>query len=216
MNDSLSVKEELARRRTRASLVNRMKDLADEESWRQFYDGYWRLIYRYALKRSLTEDEAEETLQRTMITVAKKWPAFTHNGRPGALRKWLCSIARLIVLKVLAERRCQLVGLQGSVHEVEREESVEELPDPVSLTCDDLWEVEWKRNLLDVAMDQVKKGKKVSLLEFQIFDYHVLKECSVEETMRTFGCASGTVYSAKHRVEEALGLEVQKLLANDS
>ena len=45
---------------TRQSLLLRLKDHADQEGWREFFDTYWRMIYAFCLKAGLTEVEAEE------------------------------------------------------------------------------------------------------------------------------------------------------------
>src|ERR1051325_10984134 len=49
---------------TRWTLVERLKNWDDQESWRQFFDTYWRLIYGVALKAGLTESEAQEEIGR--------------------------------------------------------------------------------------------------------------------------------------------------------
>ena len=35
---------------TRYSLLSRLKDREDSESWKDFFDTYWRLIYSVAIK----------------------------------------------------------------------------------------------------------------------------------------------------------------------
>ena len=52
---------------TRWSLVARLKDLGDQQSWREFFDTYSRLIRGVAIKLGLTEAEAEDVLQETII-----------------------------------------------------------------------------------------------------------------------------------------------------
>jgi hypothetical protein len=48
---------------TRQSLLARLKDWEDQESWREFFDTYWRLIHATALKAGLSEPEAQEVVQ---------------------------------------------------------------------------------------------------------------------------------------------------------
>jgi len=62
---------------TRQSLLERLKDLGNQEDWRRFFDTYWRLIHATAVKAGLTETEAEEVVQEVMIAAAKKLPEFT-------------------------------------------------------------------------------------------------------------------------------------------
>jgi DNA-directed RNA polymerase specialized sigma24 family protein len=56
---------------TRQSLVERLADWNDQKRWQQFFDSYWKLIHRAARKAGLTESEAQEVVQETLITVAK-------------------------------------------------------------------------------------------------------------------------------------------------
>ena len=59
---------------TRATLLHRLKDWQDQSSWQQFFDTYWKLIYSFALKSGLTEQEAQDAVQETLLAVAKRMP----------------------------------------------------------------------------------------------------------------------------------------------
>ena len=48
---------------TRWTLIGRLKNWDDQESWREFFDTYWRLIYATAIRSGLTPVEAEEVVQ---------------------------------------------------------------------------------------------------------------------------------------------------------
>lgn len=61
---------------TRASLLDRLKDLEDQVSWQEFFDTYWQLIYRIALKAGLREVEAQDVVQETGISAARHLPGF--------------------------------------------------------------------------------------------------------------------------------------------
>ena len=56
---------------TRLSLIERLADWKDQARWQQFYDTYWRLIYGVARQSGLTDAEAQDVVQETVITVAK-------------------------------------------------------------------------------------------------------------------------------------------------
>ena len=43
---------------TRYSLLSRLQDREDQDSWKDFFDTYWRLIYSFAIKSGLTDAEA--------------------------------------------------------------------------------------------------------------------------------------------------------------
>ena len=50
---------------TRRSLISRLRNLDDRESWQDFFDTYWKLIFSVARKAGLSEQEAEEVVQET-------------------------------------------------------------------------------------------------------------------------------------------------------
>ena len=78
---------------TRHSLLTRLKDWDDQTSWREFFDTYWRLIYAVALKAGLSDAEAQDVVQETVLTVAKKVGAF--EAQPdGSFKGWLLQITR--------------------------------------------------------------------------------------------------------------------------
>src|SRR6476661_8350345 len=74
---------------TRASLLKRLKDCDDQASWQQFYDLYRELIRSFALKAGLTESEADEVVQETVIGVARKLPEFHYDPAKCSFKTWL-------------------------------------------------------------------------------------------------------------------------------
>ena len=57
---------------TRASLLGRLKNWEDSHSWEEFTQMYSRLIRAVAIKAGLTETEAKDVEQETLLSVAKK------------------------------------------------------------------------------------------------------------------------------------------------
>src|SRR5687768_902150 len=79
---------------TRQSLLSRLKDWDDHESWRTFFNTYWRLIYAVAVKSGLTTTEAEDVVQETLLVVAKEMPDFEYDPARGSFKGWLLEISR--------------------------------------------------------------------------------------------------------------------------
>src|SRR5712671_639223 len=61
---------------TRWSLVARMKNPEDQETWSEFADLYRGLIFGVARKAGLREEEAKDVVQETMAAVAKNIGGF--------------------------------------------------------------------------------------------------------------------------------------------
>ncbi|PYJ97103.1 MAG: hypothetical protein DME23_17310, partial [Verrucomicrobia bacterium] len=66
---------------TRASLLDRLKDREDQASWQEFFDTYWLLIYRVAKKAGLTDAEAQDIVQETVMAMANKLPGFIYDPK---------------------------------------------------------------------------------------------------------------------------------------
>src|SRR6185295_89775 len=79
---------------TRYSLLSRLQDWDDQESWKDFFDTYLRLIYAVAIKSGLAEAEAQDVVQETVITVAKGIHTFKRDREKGSFKGWLRNIIR--------------------------------------------------------------------------------------------------------------------------
>ena len=64
---------------TRRSLLIRLRNWDDQESWRNFFDTYSRLIYGFARKAGFGDAEAQDIVQETVVTVAKHIPQFEYD-----------------------------------------------------------------------------------------------------------------------------------------
>src|SRR5215472_10696686 len=89
---------------TRASLLQRLKDLDDQSSWREFYDLYHDLIFSVARRAGLNELEAGEVVQTTLISVARKMPGFTYDPAKDSFKGWLLTVIRWRIRDQLAKR----------------------------------------------------------------------------------------------------------------
>src|SRR6185503_18482557 len=54
---------------TRYSLLSKLRDWDDQESWKVFFDTYWGMIYSAAIRSGLTDAEAEDVGQETVIWI---------------------------------------------------------------------------------------------------------------------------------------------------
>jgi len=79
---------------TRASLLKRLKNWEDQESWREFFALYGRLIFGVAIKAGLTKAEAQDVVQDTAVVVARKLPGFAYDPAIGSFKSWLLLITR--------------------------------------------------------------------------------------------------------------------------
>ena len=90
---------------TRPSLLNRLKAGDDTQGWQDFYRLYGPLIRNFARKAGLTEDEAEEVVQETAVSVARNLPGYTYDPKVCAFKTWLLNLTQWRVTDQLRKRR---------------------------------------------------------------------------------------------------------------
>ena len=192
---------------TRYSLLSRLQDWGDNESWRVFFDTYWRLIYSVALKSGLTQTEAEEVVQETVISVAKNIQTFKRDRRLGSFKGWLCHLTRWRIADQLEKRTGLLQGdATTAVRKYQPLETILDLPDDAAALQ---WEQEWQSHLLRTATQRVKCRVKEE--HYQLFDLYVLKQWPVTQISQMLGVSAAQVYIAKHRITRLLQKEISRL-----
>jgi RNA polymerase sigma-70 factor (ECF subfamily) len=194
---------------TRWSLVNRLKNWDDQESWKTFFDTYWRLIYSIALKAGLTEAEAQEVVQETAISVAKKMADFKANPAAGKFRGWLLQVTRRRIVDQLRKRLPHGGTHRDGSQTNCRTATVERIPDPAGLVLESVWEEEWQNNILETALERLKP--KVNPKQFQIFHMLVIKRLPPEQVAAVARVNTDNVYLIKHRLSALLKKEIHAL-----
>src|SRR5262245_13163480 len=89
---------------TRSSLLNRLRNWDDEESWEQFNALYGQLIFRFALKAGCNESEAQEVVQETLVAAARHLPTFHYDPTVCAFKTWLLNLSHWRVKDQLRKR----------------------------------------------------------------------------------------------------------------
>src|SRR5215469_14339071 len=89
---------------TRRSLIERLADWNDRKHWQEFFDGYWKLIYSAARKSGLTDAEAQEVVQETIITVVAKIVEIMNDAPIGSFKGWLLQITRWRIVDQFRKR----------------------------------------------------------------------------------------------------------------
>jgi RNA polymerase sigma-70 factor (ECF subfamily) len=194
---------------TRKSLLSRLKSWDDQDSWREFFDTYWRLIYSVARKSGLTEAEAQDVVQETLISVAERMPGFKYDPKLGSFKSWLMRILRRRIADHLREqyRKPPSIGLDRTQRS--EEETVEEVADGSFEHLESIWDEEWRAHLHQAALEKVKRRVKPE--QFQMFDFYALQGLPVRQVAKILGASLMQVYLVRHRVAKLLRDEVANL-----
>jgi RNA polymerase sigma-70 factor (ECF subfamily) len=194
---------------TRYTLLSRLEDRGDQDSWKDFFDTYWRLIYSVALKSGLTEAEAQDVVQETIISVARDIHKFERDRALGSFKGWLRNIIRWRIADQLRKRTRASWGNAPKTGADLPQPDMAEIPDPAGEGAESVWEEEWRANLLKAAMETIKSRVKEE--HYQIFDLYVIKQWPVRNVARALRVNVGLVYLVKYRISALLKKEVRRL-----
>ncbi len=196
---------------TRSSLVRRLGNWDDHGGWQVFFDRYWKLIYAVALKAGLTDAEAQDVVQETVVAVARQMREGRYDRTKSSFKNWLCLITRRRIVDHFRRRTQLTIQPRASADDTSRTDTAERVADPASLELDAVWDEEWRKNLADAAIERVKQH--VSPKQFQIFDLSVLKDVSVRDVAKLLKVNAAQVYLARHRVGALVRKEIARLEA---
>jgi RNA polymerase sigma-70 factor (ECF subfamily) len=194
---------------TRRSLITRLKNWDDHESWKDFFNTYWKLIYGVAIKAGLNETEAQEVVQETVIAVAKQMAGFKYDPKIGSFKGWLLHTTRWRISDQLRKRRGERGAIRRDDETTKRTATVERIADPAGSDLEAIWEQEWRRNIFAAATERVRR--RVEARQYQIFDLYVIKQWPVKKVAATLGVSPGRIYLAKHRICALVKKEITDL-----
>jgi RNA polymerase sigma-70 factor (ECF subfamily) len=198
---------------TRWTLIKRLKDLDDNEAWRGFFDTYWRLIHGTALKAGLTEAEAQDVVQETVISLSRKIGQFNPEPEAGSFKSWLLQMTRWRIVDQIRKRLPAKPSVPGPANPTETS-TTNRVPDPGGLDLEKIWDEEWRENLIAAALERVQR--QTSAKHYQLFYLYVIRELPVDQVARVTGATPNEVYIVKHRVQPLfekalLAVETNKL-----
>jgi len=178
---------------TRSSLLRRLHDPNDKESWGEFYEVYHPLLLRYVLSHEVRAHDAEDLVQDIFLN--KLRPAmlkFEFDRRRGQFRTWLFEVT-INAIRDWARRRQnqpQAVGQSSQFTGPSVPSVTEELSQ------------EWKQFHREQIMQFAMKKSRESF-EPKTWDCFEQRTLGVE-VARELGLSVNAVYTNAHRVLEKI------------
>jgi RNA polymerase sigma-70 factor (ECF subfamily) len=193
---------------TSSTLLSRLKDWDDAGSWQLFANTYSKLIYKTAIQAGLNEAEAQDVVQDTLVSVAKKMHDFQYDPALGSFKGWLLQLTGWRIKNQLKKRlpadRLEPLPATGT-----RTPTATRIADPAVSDMAAFWDAEWQNNLMDAAVERVKQNVNPRL--YEIFHLHVVRKLPAREVAKTLNVNVARVYLAKHRVTALVKKEVRRL-----
>jgi RNA polymerase sigma-70 factor (ECF subfamily) len=187
---------------TQPSLLLRIRDASDAESWRTFVSIYAPLIYRSCRRRGLQDADAADVSQEVLTQVARSIRDFEYQPGRGRFRDWLGAVVRNKVSRFLAN---EARGVRGVVVD----ESFENLR---SAEADGEWIAEFHAHLLSAALGRIRD--RFEPPTWSAFEGVWLHDRTSVEVASDLALPIEAVYLAKSRVLKRLRDELM-ILAED-
>src|ERR1041384_6807802 len=183
---------------TRASLLERLKNWDDNASWKDFFYTYWKLIYGVARKAGLSDAEAQDVVQETIIAVARKIPEFAYDARVGSFKGWLMRLTEWRVNDQFRKKHFEKGGQRFPREELMSDSALEQHEQAADFNFESVWNEEWERHLLEAALNRVKG--EIEPRQFQMFYLHVIKSMPAGQVARLLQAKLPAVYFAKYKI----------------
>jgi RNA polymerase sigma-70 factor (ECF subfamily) len=189
---------------TRPSLLVRIRDGEDRDSWSQFVAIYAPLVYGFLRKRGLQDSDSADITQEVMMSVAAAVKSFEYDPALGSFRGWLFTIVQNRLRNFWRGDGRQT----GGTGDTQAHELLMAQPDPRGTEGDD-WNRDYERQLFRRATDRVRGCFNDST--WRAFWITAVEGRSAKEVASALRMSVAAVHLAKGRVIRRIKREVALL-----
>lgn len=190
---------------TSASLLQRVRARPDDDSWRHLVGIYTPLIRGWLRQRLLSEHDVEDVTQEVMAVVVRRLAEFQHNGRTGAFRTWLKTIAA----NCLRDHWRRGKHLPRATGQSSFQEVLAQLADPDS-ELSRLWDVDHDRHVARQLLELLRA--EFEPRTWQAFQRTALEGAAASDVAAELGLTTNAVFIARSRVLARLRQEAAELI----
>ena len=180
---------------TRASLLVRVRDPADQAAWHEFVEIYWPVIHRLARRKGLQEADADDLAQQVLMSVARSIEQRPHDAARARFRTWLDKIVRNAALNALSRTKPDRAA-GGEAHSEVVHNAASREPDS------ELLRLELRREIFRWAARQIEKEFQPDT--WQAFWRTAIEDRTCEDVAHELNKGVGSIYAARSRVMKRL------------
>lgn len=188
---------------TRWSLVVRLQDERDEAAWQEFIAEYEPFLLTYLHRRGLQEADARDVAQQVMTSICQSVANWKPDGKPGAFRRWIATIARHAAIKFL-QRKARQPDSGGGTAFLARMNEVADVEDDTAA------QQEYQQAVFAWAASQVKDEFRETT--WKAFWETLVMHRPIDVVAKELGLSTGAVYMARSRIMARLRIQVAKVL----
>ncbi len=149
---------------TRSSLLQRLRNPADRESWTEFAAIYEPVLHAYIGKKGLQESDARDVVQEVLVKLHRVLPDFTLDRERGRFRTWLWQVTSNAIADWARARK-----RHAREEDAWRDRLADQAtgPEPVD------WSVSYRKRVLEVVLEKVQGQTQPRT--WSCFEQHVLR-----------------------------------------
>jgi len=197
--------------RTRASLLLRVQDPQDRDSWNEFVSIYTPKIYLWATRLGLQEADAEDATQVVLIKLVQSLRKFKYDRSRGAFRGWLKTVSQNAVRDLFREMNRVEHGL-GSLSRFSQLQDAKALEPQLEL--ERILEQEARKKILAEAEESVQM--RVKTANWNAWKLTTRDGLSAAKAAVELGLKVSDVYVARTRITNMLRAAVGNLHVDDT
>lgn len=181
---------------TRDSLLGRVGDWNDRNSWTEFVEIYSPMIYRVARHQGMQHCDADDLTQSVLVSVSQAIGGWQRDPQRGGFRSWLGRVTRNAIINALT--RGPKVRASGGTDFHDQIVAVADSSNELDQHIDQ----EYRRSLLRMAADRVRPHVDPST--WDAFWKTAIEQRGPDEVASELEMSVGAVYCAKARVMRRL------------
>ena len=178
---------------TSLTLLCALKESSDRSAWGRFDARYRRILIDFASNIGLTNHDAEEIAQQTLIAFSEAYRQGKYDRERGRLRNWLFGVARNLIAHLMRDRAKQPTPI-GDANA--SQDALALISDPDSL--EKIWEKQWQGHIVTECIDRARAH--FTIRDIQIFERLTLQQHTAEQVSTDMALSLETVRKVKHRV----------------
>lgn len=191
---------------TRYSLLARLADPADADSWSEFVMTYEQVVFRYSRSRGLQDADAWDVVQKVLLLVHQKIGQWQPNGEPGSFRGWLLRTAHHVCQRAVRDALRVDVAAGGSSHSKKLLDVPAETDEPAGRDWQE-WAFCWAAQIVRTEVEP---------LTWNAFSLCAIEGVAAPNAAARLGVKVGSIYTAKCRVMARIRELVQELSRDDA
>jgi RNA polymerase sigma-70 factor (ECF subfamily) len=172
-------------------MIARLARVEDREAWEQFAQVYQPFLYRYARRRGLSDDQAQDTVQRIMMSVMGAVADWRPVAGGPKFRVWLYTIARNHVIKYWRSSQRNQISSGGTT----AMQILNQVPQREGETDE---QAEYRHQMVLFAASRIRK--QIEPQTWSAFWKTAVEGIDCQQVAAELGMSISSVYAARSRV----------------